>query len=148
MKLKFKGNGIVDGETVFEAGKVYDVTTPGSAQMWIKRGLADEVEDTETKVEELPEAILPLPKKKEEPKKEEIVVPVVEEVKVEEAPVVESPKEEEPEIECPVISQAEIHEEMADLDILGGSEEVDATEVAIESPVVENKKGVKSKKGN
>lgn len=41
MKLRFSQDGWVDGKLVFEAGKTYEVPTEtGSAERWIRRGMA------------------------------------------------------------------------------------------------------------
>jgi hypothetical protein len=41
MKLKFIQDAYISGELAFEKGKVYDITTPGSADRWIRRGVAE-----------------------------------------------------------------------------------------------------------
>lgn len=62
MKLKFIKDGFVDGQLVFEKGKVYDISDEkGSASRWIKRGIVVEVKDVVVKEEP-----------KAEPKKEVI----------------------------------------------------------------------------
>jgi hypothetical protein len=58
MKLKFKLDTFVSGELVFKAGEIYDVDNSlGSADRWLRRGVAEVVVETlpvkeETKVEE------------------------------------------------------------------------------------------------
>lgn len=57
MKLRFKNDGIVNGEVVFEAGKTYEISNEtGSADRWIKRG-AEVVEEVVIQEDEIPVVI-------------------------------------------------------------------------------------------
>lgn len=49
MILKFNQDGFVNGDLVFEAGKVYEIDdSKGSASRWVRRGVAFEVQKEET----------------------------------------------------------------------------------------------------
>lgn len=67
MKLIFNKDGFVDGQLVFEKGKIYEIDNPSSVARWIARG-ATLVED---KIEEAP---------KKEVVIEQVEEPIVQEV--------------------------------------------------------------------
>jgi hypothetical protein len=74
MKLKFIGDGRIDGKLVFESGKVYEVDEEsGSAARWVRRNLAIEVKEEVSVKEEI----------KEEVKEVEVENIAIPEVKVE-----------------------------------------------------------------
>jgi hypothetical protein len=57
MKLKFSGDAVISGVVVYKTGETYEVSNEfGSASMWIKRGIAEEVFE-ELKIE-IPVAIV------------------------------------------------------------------------------------------